>query len=362
MNEPFLVSLLHALGIFVVERSGPSGFTAHGAVPTFCEWFTVHPDSADLATINFEGSAFLTHFLEEAEDFWMNSGVGPLESGPWIESDDKHGDFPLEATALCLGERKLLIVRLLGRDFLRRREMVQTARERLLLQRRLEQLVKERTRALSLTQEVTIQTLAALAETRDSKTGGHIKRTQMYVKLLAEHLQAHPKFNAYLSDESVELLCKSAPLHDIGKVGAPDRILLKPGLLTPDEFEEMKKHVTIGRDALAAAEEKLGGDSFLRIAAEMAYTHHERWDGTGYPRGLKGEEIPVTGRLMAVADVYDALIDERVYKSRFPHEDATAVIAELKGTHFDPDVVDAFLELQEEFRRTSMEFADSYTI
>jgi putative two-component system response regulator len=223
-------------------------------------------------------------------------------------------------------------------------------------------LVKERTRALSLTQEVTIQTLAALAETRDSKTGGHIKRTQMYVKLLAEHLQAHPEFNAYLSDESVELLCKSAPLHDIGKVGVPDRILLKPGLLTPDEFDEMKKHVTIGRDALAAAEEKLGGDSFLRIAAEMAYTHHERWDGSGYPRGLKGEEIPVSGRLMAVADVYDALIDERVYKSRVPHEDAITVIAELKGTHFDPDVVDAFLELQEEFRRTSMEFADSYTI
>jgi putative two-component system response regulator len=149
-------------------------------------------------------------------------------------------------------------------------------------------------------------------------------------------------------------------LHDIGKVGIPDRILLKPGRLTPEEFEVMKTHTTLGRDAIQHAEEALGVRvKFLTIAKEIAYSHQEKWDGSGYPEGLKGEAIPLSARLMAVADVYDALISERVYKKGMPHEDAVAIMRQGRGTHFDPDILDAFLELQQEFRAIAVRFADS---
>jgi adenylate cyclase len=222
-----------------------------------------------------------------------------------------------------------------------------------------EQRVRERTRELAMVQEATIESLSSLTETRDPDTGGHIKRTQNYVSLLAEYLKDQPKFSALLDEETIDLLCKSAPLHDIGKVGVSDKILLKPGKLTEQEFEEMKKHTAYGRDAILAAERKLGNISFLRFARDIAYTHHERWDGFGYPEGLKGDQIPISGRLMALADAYDAMTSERVYKSQFPHEKAVQIIAEAKGLQFDPDVVDAFLEVKENFQKVALKFADS---
>lgn len=222
----------------------------------------------------------------------------------------------------------------------------------------LEQKVLERTRQLALTQEATIESMAVLAEYRDPETGGHIRRTKNYVRALALHLRSHPRFRDFLDEAAIELLYKSAPLHDIGKVGVADHILLKPGKLTNEEFEEMKKHTVFGRDAILYAEKKLGEDSFLRFAREIAYTHQEKWDGTGYPQGLKGEEIPVTGRLMSLADVYDALISKRVYKPPFTHKEAVEIICEGRGSHFDPDIVDAFLALSEEFRRIALEYAD----
>lgn len=222
-----------------------------------------------------------------------------------------------------------------------------------------EQRAKERARELAMVQEATIESLSSLTETRDPDTGGHIKRTQTYVSLLAEYLKGHPKFNAFLDDETINLLCKSAPLHDIGKVGVSDRILLKPGKLTEQEFEEMKKHTIYGRDAILAAERKLGNTSFLRFARDIAYTHHERWDGSGYPEGLKGDQIPISGRLMALADTYDAMTSERIYQSQLPHEQAVQIIAEAKGLQFDPDVVDAFLEVKENFREVALKYADS---
>ena len=222
----------------------------------------------------------------------------------------------------------------------------------------LENLVKERTRRLALTQAVTIESLATLAEYRDPETGGHIKRTQNYVKALAVHLKNHRRYRDKLNDETIELLYLSAPLHDLGKVGVPDHILLKAGKLTDEEFEEMKKHTVYGHDALLITEQKLGADTFLQYAREIAHTHQEKWDGSGYPSGLKGEEIPLGGRLMALADVYDALISKRVYKPPFPHEKAVQIILEGKGQHFDPELVDAFVELQETFRNIALTFAD----
>jgi len=227
-----------------------------------------------------------------------------------------------------------------------------------LYQDHLENLVKERTRRLALTQAVTIESLATLAEYRDPETGGHIKRTQNYVKALAVHLKDHPRYRDELNDDIIELLYLSAPLHDLGKVGVPDHILLKAGKLTDDEFEEMKQHTVYGHDALLITEQKLGEDTFLSYAREIAYTHQEKWDGSGYPSGLKGDEIPLSGRLMALADVYDALISKRVYKPPFPHEKAVQIIVEGRDQHFDPDLVDAFVELQERFRNIALTFAD----
>ena len=223
---------------------------------------------------------------------------------------------------------------------------------------RLEELVVARTRELVLTRDVTIFTLANLAETRDPETGGHIRRTQTYVRLLAEKIAEQPDRAGQLDAGAIELLYKSAPLHDVGKVGVPDAILLKPGKLTAEEFEEVKKHTTYGRDALAVGVRELGENSFLGYAMEIAYSHHEKWDGSGYPLGLKGETIPLAGRLMAIADVYDALISKRVYKPPFPHAKAVDVISEGRGTHFDPVLVDAFLAINESFRLTAIRFAD----
>ncbi len=224
----------------------------------------------------------------------------------------------------------------------------------------LEQEVQERTREVVAIQDVTILAMASMAETRDPETGNHIRRTQFYVKALAERLKEHPRFSAVLTDSYIKLLFKSAPLHDIGKVGIPDRILLKPGRFEPYEFEIMKTHTTLGRAAIEHAERSLGTPmAFLSIAKEIAYSHQEKWDGSGYPEGLAGEAIPVSARLMAVADVYDALISRRVYKEGMPHEKAVQMIVEGKGKHFDPDMVDAFIGLQEEFRAIAARFHDT---
>ena len=223
----------------------------------------------------------------------------------------------------------------------------------------LEREVALRTLEVQAIQDVTIMAMTSLAETRNNETGNHIRRTQLYVKALAEHLRDHPRFAHLLTDRMVDLLYKSAPLHDIGKIGIPDAILLKPGKLTVEEFEIMKTHTTLGRNAIEEAERRLGMRvAFLSVSKEIAYSHQEKWDGSGYPEGLKGDAIPVSARLMAVADVYDALISKRVYKPAFPHEQACATIVKGRGTHFDPDMVDAFVAIAQDFLHISQRYPD----
>jgi putative two-component system response regulator len=214
----------------------------------------------------------------------------------------------------------------------------------------LEIAVRERTAELERTREITILAMASLAETRDNETGNHLHRTAGYVRMLAEELRVSSPRGIGLDDDRIALLTRSAPLHDIGKVGVPDAILLKPGKLTVEEFEIMKTHAAIGRDAIAKAEAQMGGgETFLRVAKEIAGGHHEKWNGTGYPDGLAGEDIPLSARLMAVADVYDALISKRVYKEAFAREMAESIIVDGAGTHFDPEVVNAFRHVRERF-------------
>lgn len=223
----------------------------------------------------------------------------------------------------------------------------------------LEQEVGQRTREISNIQDVTMVAMGSLAETRDNETGKHIRRTQYYVKLLACHLQDHPRFRHHLTEKNIEMLYKSATLHDIGKVGIPDSILTKPGKLTFEEFEIMKTHTTLGRNAISAAEELLETPaSFLVFAREIAYTHHEKWNGKGYPEGISGDDIPISGRIMALADVYDALISKRVYKPAFTHEAAASIIKEETSQHFDPDVVAAFLDIADQFQVISRKYMD----
>ncbi|MFZ6656029.1 HD-GYP domain-containing protein [Undibacterium sp. TJN19] len=224
----------------------------------------------------------------------------------------------------------------------------------------LETLVQDRTRKLAKMQDAIIMAMASLAETRDNETGNHIRRTQNYVAALARRLQNHPRFVNDLSDENIDLLYKSAPLHDIGKVGIPDNILLKPEKLTSDEFEIMKLHTVYGRETILSVEKYLGeSNEFLRFAREITYSHQEKWDGSGYPENLVGDAIPVSARLMAVADVYDALISKRVYKPAFSHEEAISIMRKGHGSHFDPDILDAFLQITDEFSQIANQFKES---
>ena len=223
----------------------------------------------------------------------------------------------------------------------------------------LEKEIQKRTREIVAIQDVTIIAMASLAETRDNETGNHIRRTSNYIRILAKKLQTHPKFKEYLTDEMINTLYKSAPLHDIGKIGIPDHILLKPGKLTPEEFEVMKTHTTLGKEAIEHAENQLGFQvDFLKTAKEIAYSHQEKYDGSGYPLGLKADEIPISARLMTVADVYDALISKRVYKESFDLNLAIEIMKDGRGTHFDPDMLDAFLEVKDEFEKIANSFVD----
>jgi len=220
--------------------------------------------------------------------------------------------------------------------------------------------IKKRTKEILSVQDITILTLASLAETRDIDTGRHLKRTQHYIKILASALKNHPKFMNYLSEDEIETLFRSAPLHDIGKVGIADKILLKPSMLSDTEFEIMKTHTTMGKEAIERAEEEAGFKAnFLETAKEIAYCHHENYDGSGYPLGLSGDGIPISARLMALSDVYDALTSRRAYKEAMPHKEALSIIKEERGFKFDPDIVDAFLMCDSDFFEISQRFADS---
>jgi putative two-component system response regulator len=214
----------------------------------------------------------------------------------------------------------------------------------------LEAEVERRMRENQVVQEVTIRALARLAETRDSDTGQHILRTQAYVRLLATLLSDHPRFAEQLDAHSIGLIAKSAPLHDIGKVGIPDQVLLKPGKLDAAEWLIMKTHAALGADAIERAVADTNEPvPFLRYAVQIARHHHERWDGTGYPDGLAGDTIPLAARLMAVADVYDALISRRAYKTPMSYDATRALMLAQRGLQFDPDLIDAFVHHFEAF-------------
>ncbi len=243
----------------------------------------------------------------------------------------------------------------------------------------LEAEVARRMRHIELVQQVAVRALASLGETRDNETGHHIRRTQLYIEVLGQYLQRHPRFAGQLAPRRLTLIVNAAPLHDIGKIGIRDEILLKPGKLTPEEFTIMKTHATIGGEAIDRAIREVAADhgqelqealeeglvepgagplDFLLIAREIAAGHHEKWDGSGYPLGLAGDAIPVAGRLMAVADVFDALISRRVYKAPMPLSEVERIMREGRGRHFDPDMIDALFACWDTFVGIARRLAD----
>ena len=224
----------------------------------------------------------------------------------------------------------------------------------------LEEEVRRHVHQKMLVQDASMHALAQLAGTRDPETGSHCRRTREYVRVLAGRLRTHPRFSGYLSDRVIELLCKSAPLHDIGKIGIADHILLKPGRLTPGEWEIMKTHARLGAEAIERAEQDLAQPiEFLAIAKAIAQHHHEMWDGNGYPDGLVGDAIPIPARVIALADVFDALVSPRAYKAPMPFERAFEIIADGSASHFDPDVVAAFVADFETWCAIATNLADS---
>ena len=210
---------------------------------------------------------------------------------------------------------------------------------------------RERTQA----RKLLVESLLSLTEVRDAETGRHSLRTQRYARMLAEQLATNPEFSPYLTRERIDLLATLAPIHDIGKVGVRDQVLNKPGRLTPEELAEMRQHPTLGREVILKAEQRVGvrDDETLEMAKDIVYTHHERWDGTGYPQGLRGTAIPIVGRIMAVVDVYDAVHTRTLYSSPLSTDGAEKLIATGRGTHFDPAVVDAFTAIAPRLRAVS---------
>lgn len=273
-------------------------------------------------------------------------------------TDDEEKGFALGAVDYIHKPIRPAVVRARVRSHLELKNARDLLHERNL---NLEIEVQRRVRENQLIQDVSLRALAGLAETRDNETGNHIRRTQGYVEVLAKALTGHPRFFGLHADGIIDIIVKAAPLHDIGKVGIPDNILLKPGPLTPEEWEIMKGHTRLGAEAIESA---LDGEvdhaplAFLHIAMDIAYSHHEKWDGSGYPDGLAGDAIPLAARLMAVADVFDALISRRVYKPAMSCDEAAHIVRAGRGVHFDPDIVAAFEAQYEVFRDIAKRYAD----
>ena len=215
--------------------------------------------------------------------------------------------------------------------------------------KQLEEMVSDKVKEISESQMATIFALVKLAESRDDETGAHIERTASFCRLLAQKVRGIKEHSATITDEYIATIYRASPLHDIGKVGISDLILLKPGKLTPEEFAIMKTHVEIGYQTLMNIDKRYQNNAFIQMGLDITRYHHEKWDGSGYLFGLKGEAIPLSARIMALADVYDALRSKRVYKPAFPHEKALEIIQEGRAKHFDPALVDLFIESHREF-------------
>lgn len=312
-------------------------------------WFRFfQPDVRKNALVDIgEFSPFLENFLVDAELHWDSGAKVPSKSGPWIETDDQGLELSLEATAVSVGAECIIILNSLGLEYEQKLQNLQIARENLLTQEDLENQVLLRTRDIRVREEEIAIRLIAAAGHRDEETGAHIRRIGLYAGEMTRVLG----WDASRVDD-IKL---AAPMHDVGKIGISDLILHKPGVLTAAEYEVMKNHAQIGEDMLSGS-----GIPMLDLAAEIAGGHHEKWDGTGYPRGLKGADIPLSARIVSMLDVYDALIHRRVYKDAFSEAQTLEIMAELSGTQFDPELFQVFRDILDDIRQIKDQNPDDH--
>ena len=294
-------------------------------------------------------------------------GMDGFETIKAIKSDKRTMDIPvIFLTALSESESEITGLKLGAADFISKPFVPEVMLRRVAVQielknhrRNLEKVVHEKTKMVEKLQDVIVTSITDLVEFRDKITGGHAKRTAKYLSIFVEHLKDNPLFADIFTDEYITNILRAAPLHDVGKIGINDNILTKNGSLDDAEFEYMKLHTALGGLAFEKALDEIPDNEFLKVARDMALYHHERWDGEGYPFKLSGEKIPFCARLMAIADVYDAITTKRPYKEPYSHEEALAILSERKGTHFQPELIEAFIECNEDFKAQQMLFKDN---
>ncbi|MDY6943770.1 MAG: HD domain-containing protein [Pseudomonadota bacterium] len=329
-GEHPLAEVLPTLGWMALERVGVDGFRPLMRPPP---WFTVFADTtgADSTVQLAEPGSFLEAFLQQAEIFWAMPGEGTLNSGPWCEGGDASGQA-FRALAVRREGCCVLMIERLGDEFEHHLGQLQVAREIALKAENLEEEVRRRTEAIRCREEELAHRLLAAAGLRDEETGAHVRRIGLYSASMAEAMG--------WDQERVDEIRLAAPMHDIGKIGIPDRIFRKPGRLNAGEWAIMRTHSELGARMLEGSSVPM-----LKLAAEIAHYHHERYDGTGYPARLRGQEIPVSARIVAIVDVYDALIHPRVYKAPMPEDEVIRMMSRGCGTHFDPVTFEIFMDL-----------------
>lgn len=330
------VNLFKLLDAVVLERESSDTFTVL-TEPT--EWFwELIPDAKVGHTCTaVNRSDYLDNFLFDAEEFWFSVKPGRVSSGPWTETDKRGTELSLEAEAFKLDGRLLVMVKRLGREHQERMAMLQTARESALTREQLEEEVRKRTAQIRHREQELVYRLMGAGAYRDEETGAHIRRIGLFSGKIAAGLGWKRRH--------VDELRLAGAMHDIGKIGIPDKILLKPGKHTAEETRMMQLHTVIGSNMLAGSEIPV-----IRMARDIAYHHHERWDGKGYPVGLEEEAIPESARIVSIVDVYDAMIEVRVYKPAIPEEEVLAYMKERSGTRFDPRIFDEFMHQLPELR------------
>lgn len=343
MNS-FLSSVCRNINLTVFTRDAQGQFHSCSAMPDWLVFFLVK--QGDTGSYNLvEAFPYLSCFIEDAEQHWQAKRSEPLSSGVWIEIDEVQYELPLEASVMYLDGQEVLLLQQLGEKYTQDLSRLQQVRNSLLTQEMLEFEVQRRTLEIRKREEEIAIKLVSLTSLRDEETGAHVRRIGLYAAVMAKALS--------WSAEDIDTIRVAAPMHDIGKIGIPDRVLRKSGVLNDEEFHVMKRHTEIGASMLRGTKIPV-----LNMAADIALNHHERWDGSGYPRGLVGEEIPVSARITTIVDIYDALVHERVYKKAMPEEDALGLMQEMAGRHLDPHLLAMFLSLLPAMRRIRLEVTE----
>lgn len=339
----FLGKIYASLDQVVLTRMDNGCFEPQSALP---DWFVYHVHKQEQGYDVVENFPYLGCFMDDAEAHWQLQDASPLRSGSWIETDAYGKNVAFEALIMFTEGQRVMVLERLGEKYREEVALLQTVRDGLLTQEMLESEVQRRTLQIRQREEEIALKLISLTSYRDEETGAHVRRIGLYAAAIARALN--------WERSRVDDIRVAAPMHDIGKVGIPDSILLKAGTLNDEEFTIMKRHTQIGAQMLEGT-----GIPVMEMAAEIAKHHHERWDGTGYPDGLKGEAIPITARITAVVDVFDALVNERVYKPAMRESEALAILRDMSGKHLDPEIVKIFLYLLPTIRRIREEVVEA---